>query len=110
MAIGSNKFLTKRLFNFFTSKRNETELGRTDVPRRKSKRSNVDPSSVISQTTDITPANPGTLKQSSKPPSIEELAEGVRNLINIVMDLKDKQKRSEKRKHGPVTHQCPHLK
>ena len=100
VATGSNKLLAKRLFDFFKSKRNKTELRNTDVPRCKSECSDANPSSVISQTTNITPANPGTAQQSSKPPSIEELAEEVRNLTNIVMVLTDKQKRSKKRKQS----------
>ena len=70
------------------------------MPRCKSKRSDADLSSVISQTTDITPADPGTSQQSNKPPSVEEFAAGVRNFTNIVMDLTDKQKRSKKGKHS----------
>ena len=102
VATGSNKLLVKRLFDFFKSNRDEIELGKIDAPTRcKSKRSDVDPSSVLSETTDITPTDPGTSQQSSKPPSIEELAAVVRNLIHIVMDLTDKQKRSKKRKYSP---------
>ena len=60
VATGSKKLLAKRLFDFFKSKRDETELERIDAPRRKSKRSDADSSSVLSQRTDITPAYPGT--------------------------------------------------
>ena len=71
------------------------------MPRRKRKRSDADPSSVNSKTTDITPADLGTSQQSSKPPSVEELVERVRNLTSIVMDLTDKQKKTKKRKRSP---------
>ena len=101
VATGANKLLAKRLFDFFKSKRDETELEKIATPRRKSKRPDTDPSSVLSETTDITLADPGTSQHSSKPPSVEELAAGVRNLTHNFMDLTDKQKRSKQRKHSP---------